>query len=107
MPQSHAGTDVAETIAVEPASGERDPRRKRALFRAWHRGTKEMDLVMGRFADSQIWTMSDRDLAEFERLLDLPEADVFGWVTGQLPAPPGIDTGLLARLGQFRGFDQH
>ena len=89
------------------SSGEHDPRRKRALFRAWHRGTREMDLVMGRFADREIWNLSERDLAEFERLLDLPEADVFGWVSGQLSPPAGIDPGLLARLGEFRGIDQH
>ena len=105
MSQSHAGTDVAGSGAGE--TGELDPRRKRALFRAWHRGTREMDLVMGRFADREIKTMSDEDLGEFERLLDLPEPDVFGWVTGQLPPPAGIDAGLLDRLGQFRGFDQH
>ena len=85
----------------------RYPRRKRALFRAWHRGTREMDLVMGRFADREIWTLSDEELTEFERLLDLPEADVFGWITGQLQPPAGIDAGLLVRLGEFRGFDQH
>ena len=95
--------DVAEAVSLTRS----DPRRKRALFRAWHRGTREMDLVMGRFADREIWTLSDSDLTEFERLLDLPEADVFGWVTGQLPTPAGIDAGLLVRLGQFRGSDQH
>jgi antitoxin CptB len=105
MSQSHAGTDVAASDAGEGATGDLDPRRKRALYRAWHRGTREMDLVMGRFADREIRTMSDEDLSHFERLLDRPEADVFGWVTGQLSPPAGIDSGLLARLGEFRGFD--
>jgi antitoxin CptB len=104
MSTSHAGTDVAATEAGR-SSNNLDPRRKRALFRAWHRGTREMDLVMGRFADREIHALSDEDLAHFEQLLDLPEADVFAWVTGQLPRPAHIDAGLLARLGEFRGFD--
>lgn len=62
-----------------------------------------MDLVMGRFADREIATLSEADLASFEQLLDLAEADVFGWVTGQLPAPDGVDLSLIGRLGTFRG----
>jgi antitoxin CptB len=85
MPQSHSATHPASPDANASVFS-LDPRRKRALFRAWHRGTREMDLVMGRFADREIGTMSEGDLALFEQLLDLPEADVFGWVTGQAPA---------------------
>ena len=80
-----------------------EPRRKRALFRAWHRGTREMDLVMGRFADREIGTLSDAELEAFEHLLDLPEADVFEWVTGRAPVPDGIDEHLIIRLGTYRG----
>ncbi|WP_346767112.1 succinate dehydrogenase assembly factor 2 [Enterovirga aerilata] len=93
--------------APADSAGALDPRRKRALFRAWHRGTREMDLIMGRYADRAIGTMSDQELAAFEQLLDLPEADVFGWVSGTNEPPAGIDPGLIARLGEFRGFDQH
>jgi antitoxin CptB len=104
MPQSQSGTDpaAADANASAPAL---DTRRKRALFRAWHRGTREMDLVMGRFANREIGTMSDDDLVTFEHLLDLPEADVFGWVTGQEPAPEEIDPNFLRRLGEYRGTD--
>jgi antitoxin CptB len=102
MPQSQPGTDpaAADANASAPVL---DPRRKRALFRAWHRGTREMDLVMGRFADREIGRMSETDLVLFEQLLDLPEADVFGWVTGQLPAPAEMDPDFLKRLGEYRG----
>jgi antitoxin CptB len=107
MSQSHAGTETAAAGAGDRSSAGLDPRRKRALFRAWHRGTREMDLVMGRYADRLIGTMSEEELAEFEKLLDLAEADVFGWVSGTNDVPAGIDAGLIARLGEFRGFDQH
>ena len=49
-----------------------DERRRRLLFRAWHRGMREIDLIMGRFADAHIATLSDAELDEFERLLDVP-----------------------------------
>ena len=59
-----------------------DPRRRRALFRAWHRGTREMDLLLGRFADAHIADLSERDLADFEALMEVPDRRLFAWVTG-------------------------
>src|SRR5215218_1174084 len=78
-------------------------RRRRARFRAWHRGTREMDLVMGRFADATIEGWSSAQLADYEALLDLPEADVFAWVTGEVPVPEEYDTDLFRRLVTFHG----
>lgn len=80
-----------------------DTRRKRALFRAWHRGIREMDLVMGRFADREIAALDESDLDEFERLMDEPDQEVLGWVLGRTEPPPDRDTPLLARLREFRG----
>ncbi len=51
-----------------------DPRRRRILFRAWHRGTREMDLLMGTFTDSEIRTMSEDDLGVLELLCEAPTA---------------------------------
>ena len=64
-----------------------DSRRRRALFRAWHRGMRELDLVLGGFADANIATVSDHDLADFEALMDLPDGDVLAWITGREPVP--------------------
>ena len=75
-----------------------DARRRRALFRAWRRGLREMDLVMGRFADGNLPGMDEADLSEFERLLDLPDAQVLAWITGEEPTPQEFDTPLFARL---------
>ena len=55
------------------SSGGLDDRRKRLLFRCWHRGTREMDLILGRFADAEIANLSDDELAEFEYLMDVPD----------------------------------
>jgi antitoxin CptB len=78
-----------------------DERRRRLLFRAWHRGTREVDLIMGRFADAHIATLSEAEIAEFERLMDVPEPDLYAWVTGEAATPPAYDTALLARLREF------
>jgi len=75
-----------------------DARRRRILFRAWRRGMREMDLVMGLFADQEIAVMSETDLEEFERLLDIPDPEILGWITGETPTPIADDTPLLARL---------
>ena len=69
-----------------------DERRRRILFRAWRRGVREMDLIMGRFADAHLPTMNDDELAEFERLLDVPYpqalADWLGLPEVVLPSKP-------------------
>src|SRR3954447_2756203 len=53
-----------------------DPRRRRLLFRSWHRGTREADLIMGRFADIHIEAFSDAELDQYEHLLDAIETDL-------------------------------
>ncbi len=75
-----------------------DARRRRILFRAWRRGMREMDLVMGQFADRNLPGMDEAELAEFERLLDVTDPQLLAWVTGDEPTPPNFDTPLLARL---------
>jgi antitoxin CptB len=75
-----------------------DARRRRILFRAWRRGMREMDLVMGHFADLEIAVMSEAELDEFERLLDAPDPEVLAWITGEAAVPSERDTPLFARL---------
>ena len=59
-----------------------DDRRKRLLFRCWHRGTREMDLILGRFADVEISNLSDGDMAELERLIDVPDPELYAALIG-------------------------
>ncbi len=75
-----------------------DERRRRILFRAWRRGTREMDLVMGSFADANLSGMSEAELDEFERLLGVPEPEVLAWITGEKETPAEFATPLFARL---------
>jgi len=78
-----------------------DARRRRLLYRAWHRGTREMDLIMGRFADAMIGTLTEAEIDEFERLSEQPEPDLYAWITGDRPVPPKHDTAVFNKLRNF------
>ena len=80
-----------------------DERRRRILFRAGRRGVREMDLVLGKFADAHLPTMSEDELAEFERLLDVPDPQAFSWIIGDEAPPREFLTPLFARLCGSRG----
>jgi antitoxin CptB len=80
-----------------------DERRRRLLFRAWHRGIREMDFVLGRFADDNIATLRDTELDEVEGWLETPDQQIFAWVSEAETAPAEIDTPLFRRLREFRG----
>jgi antitoxin CptB len=82
-------------------SADLDVRRRRILFRSWHRGLREMDLIMGRFADAEIGALSDADLDEFERLIEVPDADLFRWITGEVQTPQNYDSPVFRRLQSF------
>ncbi len=62
---------------------------------------REMDLIMGRFADAHIATLTDAELDEFERLLDVPDQDLLAWVTGESRRRREYDTPLFRRLRAF------
>jgi antitoxin CptB len=78
-----------------------DERRRRLLFRAWHRGMREVDLITGRFADAYIGSLSEVEVGEFERLMDVPEPDLLNWVMGATETPKDYDTALFRRLRDF------
>ena len=70
-----------------------DNRRKKILFRSWHRGTKEMDIILGNFADKHIKELSDAQLDAYENLLEVPDLDVYNWITGKEDAPANAPYG--------------
>ena len=79
-------------------SAELDPRRRRLLFRAWHRGIREMDLILGGFADAAIGSLTDAELHQYEHLLEVQDADLLSWVTGTSPIPIAFDTPLFRKI---------
>lgn len=80
------------------AQAERDPRLKRILFRCWHRGMKEMDLLLGGFANAQIDTLSEEELRELEHLMTANDQDLYAWMTGRQPLPKEWDGPLYRRI---------
>lgn len=78
-----------------------DERRRRLMFRAWRRGTRELDLIMGRFLDEAIGALTEAEVEEFERLCDVPDLELYAWVVGSRPTPPEYDTALFRRLRTF------
>ncbi|MGO9743223.1 MAG: succinate dehydrogenase assembly factor 2 [Roseiarcus sp.] len=80
-----------------------DPRRRRILFRCRRRGVREMDLAFSAFADAHLPTLSDAELDELERWLDVPDPQILSWITGQDPTPASYDTPLFAKLRSSPG----
>ena len=78
-------------------SAELDPRRRRLLFRAWHRGIREMDLILGAFADTQLAAMAPAELDLYDALLSENDHDLYQWVSGQAETPPRYGA-LIARI---------
>jgi antitoxin CptB len=83
-----------------------DDRRKRLLFRCWHRGTREMDLILGRFADLTIASLTDDELAELEHLIEVPDPDLYAAMTGDKPLAAAYAGPLFDRIKAFRPKDQ-
>jgi antitoxin CptB len=80
---------------------DREMRRRRLRYRAWHRGMREMDFVLGRFADAELAGLNEIEIAQFESLMDLPDPDLFAWITGTTAAPAEVETPLFQRLTEF------
>lgn len=83
------------------SSADLDPRRRKILFRAWHRGMRETDLIMGRFADAEIGGLSEAELDEFERLIEVLDRDLLSWITGEAEVAENYDSALFRRLKAF------
>jgi antitoxin CptB len=82
-----------------------DDRRKRLLFRCWHRGTREMDLILGRFADAEIAGLSDDEIARLEHLIEVPDPDLYAALTGDKPLAGEYVGELFDRIKSFRAVD--
>lgn len=78
-------------------------RRRRAAWRAGHRGTKELDLLVGRFADAHLAGMSDVDLARFERFLAVNDPEIQSWLLGPAPGEAREFADVVAGIRKFHG----
>jgi len=78
--------------------GEIDTIRRRLRFRAWHRGTREMDLLLGRFVEDEIETMGQAELAVLDELIQISDAELYALRTGAAVPDPGEDSAVLRRF---------
>ncbi|MBB5073101.1 antitoxin CptB [Bartonella callosciuri] len=72
-----------------------DTRRRRLVFRAWHRGIREMDLILGRYVDAHIARMSNKTVSELEYIMSFDDRDLLTWVTGEVSLPSEVDSPLF------------
>ncbi|KQV81508.1 succinate dehydrogenase assembly factor 2 [Rhizobium sp. Root1220] len=84
------------------SSADLDPRRRRILFRCWHRGIREMDLVFGQFAEKEIAELSEVELDEFETIMAEEDNDLVRWIMGTWPVPARFQTPMFDRLAAYR-----
>lgn len=78
-----------------------DTRRRRLKFRSWHRGTKEMDLLLGAFADAHLDSYDAADLDRYEALLIESDPDLYNWIAEREPTPQQHDTPVLRAIIAF------
>ena len=90
-------------MCTDVMSTDLEIRRRRAAYRAAHRGTKEMDWLLGRFAAARLEHMTDAELTEFEALIDAPDPELQVWImdTGTVP-----DDRYVALIYELRAFFQ-
>jgi antitoxin CptB len=83
-----------------------EARLKKLKFRAWRRGFREADLILGPFADRHVQGFTAAELDFFEDLLEQPDHDLYNWIIGRTPTPPEFDGKIMNRIKQFR-FEAH
>ena len=77
-------------------------RRRRLHFRSWHRGTREADLILGRFADAHLADFTAEQLDRYGALLEKSDPDIYDWLTGHVPVPAAVDTDVFRLLKDFK-----
>jgi len=83
-----------------------DARLKKLKFRAWRRGFREADLILGPFADRHVGRFTPAQLDWFEQLLEQPDHDLYGWIICAIPTPPEFDGEIMNQIKEFR-FEVH
>ena len=76
-------------------------RKKKLIFRSWHRGTREMDIIMGRFAETHLPKMTEAEIEAYQQLLRESDPDIYNWVSGRTAIPEGPNTKLLELIKNF------
>lgn len=73
-------------------------KRKQLTFRSWHRGTREMDLIMGSFADENIASFTEEEIKLYDDILQIPDPDLYDWVSGRKEPPSNVMNSVLEKF---------
>ncbi|TCT39331.1 succinate dehydrogenase assembly factor 2 [Martelella mediterranea] len=87
---------------LKRSSADLDPRRRRILFRCWHRGIREMDLILGQFAEENIALLDDATLDTLELIMDAEDNDLIKWINGAEPVPERFRIPLFEQIASYR-----
>nr|WP_272211057.1 succinate dehydrogenase assembly factor 2 [Marinicella sp. W31]MDC2876950.1 succinate dehydrogenase assembly factor 2 [Marinicella sp. W31] len=87
---------------LKRSSADLDPRRRRILFRCWHRGIREMDLILGQFAEENLADMEDDTLDAFEMIMAAEDNDLIKWINGAEPVPDHLRIPLFDSICAYK-----
>jgi antitoxin CptB len=79
-----------------------EKRRKRLRYQSWHRGMKEVDFILGRFADAHLETLSEQQLDQFEIILGQSDPDIYAWISGRRPLPADLGSNVMKLVMNFK-----
>lgn len=85
---------------------ERDRRLKRLKYQSWHRGTREMDLILGQFADARLGGLTEAELEEYTALISLPDTQLYKWISGREEIPRKYKTPLMQAICKLDYLDR-
>src|SRR5262245_6914934 len=95
---------VCKDLANDSIPAMTDPvaiQRRRLRFRSWHRGTREADLLLGRFADMHLPHLSPDQLDRYAALLEKSYPEIYDWITDRASVPAAFDTDVFRLLKSF------
>ncbi len=88
--------------AHSPDTDSLDARRRRLRYRASHRGTKELDLILGGYVDAHVEGLDEKAIKRLETLLEHEETELQHWLMGENPVADGVDRELLEKIKTFQ-----
>lgn len=93
-------------MSMPVGNQDREQRRRRCLFRATHRGTKEMDWLLGRYAEATLLSAGNIDLALWERIVEFPDPELHDWIMGHAVSGDAAIAGIVAAIRAHHGMTQ-
>jgi antitoxin CptB len=96
-----AGPETATASGSTAEAGDLETRRRRLVWRAGHRGTREMDWLLGRFVAARVADLDGEALALYERLVTMPDPELHDWILAQEPVEGSELAHLLAEIRRY------